>query len=165
MRHLALIDEALGLAAPSGEAVLLELRALDILAAFPKTPARYGAALLDRATGDRKLVRESSRELLEPRAFRLLEDRGDLRPSLGFSRVHPTIDERPSDHRLRQVRVQAEEDCGCRERIPARYGGLRKLSSARSVAEVKRLELTCNSRADPRLHQLPQLVRVCARSK
>jgi len=64
MRHLALIDEALGLAAPSGEAVLLELRALDILAAFPKTPARYGAALLDRATGDRKLVRESSRELL-----------------------------------------------------------------------------------------------------
>lgn len=63
-RHFSLIDEALGLAAPSGNEELSELRALNLLEVFPKTPARYLSALLDRAIGDRKLAREPSRDLL-----------------------------------------------------------------------------------------------------
>jgi hypothetical protein len=63
-RHFALLDEALGLAPPSSKEELSETRALDLLALFPQTPARYLAALLDRALGDRKLVRQPARDLL-----------------------------------------------------------------------------------------------------
>ena len=63
-QHFALIDEALGLAPPSGKWPLSEARALGLLALFPLAPARYRAALLDRAIGDRKLVRQPARDLL-----------------------------------------------------------------------------------------------------
>ena len=63
-RHFAMIDEALGLAPPSGKERLSETRALRMLALLPQTPARYLAALLDRAIGDRKLVRQPARDLL-----------------------------------------------------------------------------------------------------
>lgn len=63
-RHFALIDEALGLAPPSGQLRLSEDRALELVAFFPKTPARYFSALIERAIGDRKLVRQSARDLL-----------------------------------------------------------------------------------------------------
>ena len=63
-RHFAMIDEALGLAPPSGKERLSETRTLRMLAPFPQTPARYLAALLDRAIGDRKLVRQPARDLL-----------------------------------------------------------------------------------------------------
>ena len=59
-----LIDEALGLVPPSGKETLVEGRALEALASFPATPARYFSALLDRALGDRKLVRQPARDLL-----------------------------------------------------------------------------------------------------
>jgi hypothetical protein len=63
-RHLVLIDEALGLAPPTGAKPLSEARAFDLLAQFPATPARYRSALLDRAIGDRKAVRGPARDLL-----------------------------------------------------------------------------------------------------
>lgn len=62
--HFVMIDEALGLAPPSGPAPLQEDRALELLAIFPKTPVRYFSALVDRAVGDRKQVRRQARDLL-----------------------------------------------------------------------------------------------------
>ncbi len=59
-----LIDEAMGLKPRSGKETLSEICALEMLSHFPKTPARYASALLDRAIGDRKLVRHPARTLL-----------------------------------------------------------------------------------------------------
>jgi hypothetical protein len=63
-RGLPMLDEALGLAPPSSKTPLMESRALNLLGFFPKTPARYFPALIERAIGDRKLVRQRARELL-----------------------------------------------------------------------------------------------------
>ncbi len=63
-RRFDLFDEALGLAAASSKTELQEMRALDLLGQFPETPKRYVSALLDRAIGDRKLVRQPARDLL-----------------------------------------------------------------------------------------------------
>lgn len=63
-RWFVRLDEALGLAPPSAKTALSETRALDLLARFPKTPGRYLAALIERAIGERKLVRQRARDLL-----------------------------------------------------------------------------------------------------
>jgi hypothetical protein len=62
--HFVLIDEALGLVPPSSKERLSEAKALELLAVFPKTPARYFSALLDRAIGSRQSVRQPARALL-----------------------------------------------------------------------------------------------------
>lgn len=64
LRHLPLIDTALGLKTTGNQDQFSELRAMGLLARFPATPARYADALLDRALGDRKQVRQPARDLL-----------------------------------------------------------------------------------------------------
>jgi hypothetical protein len=59
-----LLDEALGLK-PSGSQKLNEQSALELLHLFPVTPARYMHALMERAIGPRKTVRQSARRLLK----------------------------------------------------------------------------------------------------
>lgn len=62
--HLAIVDEALGLAPASGNTQFSELYALEVLAVLPKLPARYLGVVLDRATGERKTLRRPARTLL-----------------------------------------------------------------------------------------------------
>lgn len=64
LRHLDLIDQSLGLSAGDPKAEVSELSVLATLKLFPQTPARYTKALLDRAVGDRKTVRQPARDLL-----------------------------------------------------------------------------------------------------
>lgn len=118
--HFVLIDEALGLAPPSGPAPLQEDRALELLAIFPKTPARYFSALVDRAVGDRKQVRGQARDLL------------DAAPGLD-SLLIPLLDHPKQETRIGAAHWLAER--GAQAALPALLAAAKKekLAPARAA--------------------------------
>ncbi|MGI9333390.1 MAG: DUF4132 domain-containing protein, partial [Gammaproteobacteria bacterium] len=64
MEHLELVDEALGLVAPTSEKRLHPHRALKLLTYFEQVPQRYLPPLMEFATGERKTLRVPARKLL-----------------------------------------------------------------------------------------------------